>query len=444
MKKYFHFIYIIVIMFLVLVLGISSFFQNQNHSNEDSINNPQLFINGKINENILDDIENYLSHNFGFRNELLQSYTLFQQNLFLTSPITNVVIGEEGYLYFKETVDDYIGNHQMTSRELFQIRHTIELLEEYVHAQGADFLFVVAPNKNSLYDFMPYNYIKSTTSHVTQNILENLSTQTYIDLFALFESQSKELYYKTDTHWNNEGACLVYNAIMNYIGKEHDDFSSYSKDDSQKMKGDLYNMLYPDSSANETVITYNKDKDYEYLTKTRSTEQNYIETINDNAQGSLLMFRDSFANNLIEFFSDAYHYAIYDKSIPYNLFQMNKYSSDTVIIEIAERNIDTIQTNHPLFLAPEREMDVSDYLSQEFLLHFDQEVDEEYVILSGIIDEAFLDTESLIYVKIDNHFYELIPQKVDNQYGFFGCVPKYQNQELEIYLMNNDIFLKDS
>lgn len=321
---------------------------------------------------------------------------------------------------------------------MFQITHTLELMQEYVELQGSEFLFIVAPNKNSLYgQFMPYQYIEDEEESLTKQVFSRLDQVNYVDLFDLFQNESEILYYQTDSHWNNQGARLVYDHILNILNKEHDDFTNYPTQIKQ-VKGDLYDMLYPRREKNENSFVYQKEKQWQYLTKTRETSEQYIETYNDKATGSLLMFRDSFANNLVEYFSDAYQYVIYDKNSQYDLFEMKKYHADTVILEIVEREIESLQEKRPKFYAPKRIFSRENVISDNVLKDVEAIREDDHILLEGIMNSKKIEEKSLIYVKNKNEYFELTPQLIDGQYGFFGCLPfESLDEEASILLINS-------
>lgn len=43
---------------------------------------------------------------------------------------------------------------------------------------------------------------------------ENINT---VDLKKMFIDSGKEVYHKLDSHWNNQGAAMGCNAILNYL-----------------------------------------------------------------------------------------------------------------------------------------------------------------------------------------------------------------------------------
>lgn len=434
--------YITIAMVMSLTLAIFMSFGDGQSSFEEKVLVPSLFDDGKLNQNISGDIENYVSKKFGFRQDMLGLYTLMQEQFFSVSPISQVVVGKNGYLFYGDTVADYLGTSLLSKREQFQIVHSLELMQEYVESQNGQFLFVIAPNKNSLYDQMPERYIKTNQKTNAQTIISQLDYVDYIDLFEIFQSQKEELYYKSDSHWNNEGARLVYHEMMMALNQQHDDFLSYPKQQIM-IKGDLYNMLYPQAKENESSLIYDKEKNYEYLTKTRNHEQTHIETYNDKGENSLLMFRDSFANNLIDYLSDAYQYAVYDKSLFYQFQLMEQYQANRVVLEIAERNIKLIQESRPMFLAPVRQLEQESVLQKAFVNSFEMTIQDNYTVFKGTVSLDEQDEKCEIYVEADGAFYEMTPQQIDNQNGFFGCIPAKDYKDIHIYVKNQGTLVRN-
>ena len=84
----------------------------------------------------------------------------------------------------------------MTARELWCAGRTLALLQEYAEAQGGQFLFTLAPNKNSLYpEYMP-DYPRgggASNAEAFSAVLDGMGVR-YLDLFAVFEAEDETLY----------------------------------------------------------------------------------------------------------------------------------------------------------------------------------------------------------------------------------------------------------
>lgn len=132
MKKNYLKLYIGIVLAILLILGSSIFWGDGTNVNEESVSSPEFVKNGKLNEKFLDDSEEYISKKYAFRNDFLELHTSLVTKVFHTSPVDNVILGENDFIYFKETLPDYMANREFTSREVFQTKKTLELMDEYV------------------------------------------------------------------------------------------------------------------------------------------------------------------------------------------------------------------------------------------------------------------------------------------------------------------------
>ena len=148
------------------------------------------------------------------------------------------------------------------------------MMQETLNEKGVQFLFTVAPNKNSLYgENMPY-----------------------------YDS----LKVSSDKNLVN---------LQKYLRQE------------QVSYGDLYEMLYPLAMTPEEEVYYDRQTTFAYVGEVVSNFDPKITTVNPVKEGSLVMFRDSFGNALLPFMADAYSSAYFSRGVPY---QMNVTEEDTV------------------------------------------------------------------------------------------------------------------
>lgn len=455
MKKYFNLIYIIAVFGIFLLLASGIFAGKGTMENEQSSKKPQLIKNNSLNVDFLDNLDDYVTDNIGFRSKIINISSIINENIFHTSSVDSVVLGDNGYLYYSETVNDYLGIVTLNDREQYNVVHTLELMQEYINNKNADFIFAIAPNKNSLYDYMPYNYVKVSKEGNADVILKELDNVNYADLFSLFNENSEELYCKLDSHWNNKGAYLAFEKMMQMLSKDTGKYAYADVELRKDFSGDLYKMIRPIGKEKDWNYYYDIEDEYHYITKTRSVEQSYIETENPNQDGSLLMFRDSFGNALLPFFANTYGKAVFDKNSPYDLRKMQTYEADTVIIEIAERNLALIQENMPVFYAPERSKDIeknrddiiiSSDINSIIKNHDDALVQtisidnkDDYICITGDIKEGQYNKDTKIYLRTSDSIYELTPQKINgNEYGFCGYFNKNTDiSDARIEIINN-------
>lgn len=372
---------------------------------------------GKINVEWLSQAGDYFQEHFAFRNELVTGNALLHGRLLETSTADGVIQGKNGWLYYKDSLDDYLGQDLLSDRSLFNIAHMLSMTQQALEEKGVNFLFTIAPNKNSLYgDNMPY-YDKLKVSDQTnrENLEGWLKTEkvAYADLYQALMEEDEVLYHARDSHWNNKGASLAADVLMDALGKDHDSYEGESYTVRRDYTGDLDTMLYPLASTADDEIYYDKETTYATVEEIQSNFDPRITTVNPVKEGSLVMYRDSFGNALLPYMADAYANAYFSRGIPYQLMDVETHSADTVIIERAERFLPEISQFPPVLTAKEISL-----TENEELQGSDGAVDVKIkpqgmtAQLSGRIKEGLLDTDSRIYLKVNGSVYEGFPMDV--------------------------------
>ena len=131
-------------------------------SNERLAAKPRLMRGGKLNPDFLSETADYFAGHFYLRPALLTANSTVQAAVFRESASEDVVLGDGGWLFYADTLEDFQGTNPMTGRALFCAARNLALLQEYCAQQGTKFLFVCAPNKNTSYpEYMPGQYRKT-------------------------------------------------------------------------------------------------------------------------------------------------------------------------------------------------------------------------------------------------------------------------------------------
>ncbi|MFQ9152401.1 MAG: hypothetical protein ACLR6B_13800 [Blautia sp.] len=61
---------------------------------------------------------------------------LVNGKIFQVSTASGVIQGSGGWLYYKDSLDDYLGINQLSDRGLFNIAHTLSLMQKNLTARG--------------------------------------------------------------------------------------------------------------------------------------------------------------------------------------------------------------------------------------------------------------------------------------------------------------------
>lgn len=426
MKKYKYQIYILLFFALCLIPSFGLFFTGPEESSEnrETAQMPQLYTEEGMNVHFLNDTGKWFEEHFAFRNEWVSSYALLMEKVFGVSSQERVIVGKDGWLYYKDSLDDFQGANQMTERQLYDVAHSMAMIQAYAKKNGADFAFTIAPNKNSLYGSnMPYYYQNFRTKGSNrERLLKYLKRENvhYVDLYEVFSSKGQVLYHKRDSHWNNEGASVAADAILTTLEKEHPSYTERKFQTRKDFFGDLNHMLYPAFAAAEEEIYYDPLPEFSYCGEVSSNFEPKISTEAKAGEGSLVMYRDSFGNALLPYMAEVYKDAYFSRGIPYYLFDLAEHGADTLVIERAERFLPDMAKEAANMEAPMVQEGMSDAKINPDIKELQVVKQGESWKVTGVIPDDCLKTESKIYIKVNGKaVYEAFPVSCeDGQEGF--------------------------
>ena len=119
----------------------------------------------------------------------------------------------------------YTGANLLSDQELIEYAQTLQTLDDICKTKGIQFQVSIWPNKEQLYpEFMPnmtivteYKKVERLVDYVT----ENTDVKIIYPLAELTQAKPYwELYWPLDTHWNNAGAFIGYQAMLKSLGFE--------------------------------------------------------------------------------------------------------------------------------------------------------------------------------------------------------------------------------
>ncbi len=413
----------------VLSLGILAFGPAGAGANERLTQKPKLIIKGKPNWDYLSQLADWIGDHFWLRQELITARNGLA-GLSGSSPVEDVILGREGWLYYAPTLGDYTGSAALSAEELTAAAANLGLMAEYCRDRGISFLFVPVPNKNSLYpEHMP-GYAPAGERDL-QRLLALLPEERvpYVDLWALFAAQNEILYYAHDSHWTEKGAALGADGISAALGRESRYFAGDFSGE-QRHDGDLYEMLYPAARDPETGPKYGGT--FRYIREGTDTRPDSITIVTaGEGNGSLLAYRDSFGNDLYPFLADGFASARFSRSTVYDLTAAEKTGADTVLVELVERNLPYLLTYVPKMPAPMRDVSGGEETGGEADLTRSKENGPEGCIgYSGVLDPA----AGRAYLVCAGGCYETFRLR---EGGFSAWLPEGETPERVLYRLGD-------
>lgn len=309
------------------------------------------------------EFEIFYNDNFGLRNPIIALSGMIKTNVFRSSPKAELVqFGKEGFLFYNSYTDEifnsYTRNNLLPKSDLEQYYNRIQNRKLDLAQKGIAYVIGFWPNKHTIYpDMMPKSM--STQILLNESLADQITNyfrskeELYFDVRKelYLEKNKRILYRKLDTHWNNYGAFLGYRS---FCKQTHDvlgldpynlvDFViSYSKNNDGDLTQQMgVNKIWGYEESIPHFLFKHQEKNYQVI-----SNENYpkgsIVTINGNApeQKKLLVFRDSFTSQLIQFLSLHYKEVIYVSEI-YNVNLIDEYQPDVVLSCRVERYMLTI------------------------------------------------------------------------------------------------------
>ena len=339
MKKNFYsvlYLTLALLMCLIPSLGMLVFGESAAAANEILAERPQWNTpEGGLNRHVLNDVTDYLADRFALRQEMVTLWARLNSALLGSSTEDQVVLGRDGWLYYAPTLADYTGS-SLEDAELESIARHLAAIRQEAESRGAQFLFTVAPNKNSLHpEAMPAAYPNRHEAGNMARLLPYLEAYgiPYVDLF-----DPAIPYYRTDSHWTAQGAAMAADRLLAAAGRESAYTQGGFRAGETQHLGDLYEMLYPAGKGAEPEVLYTGTLRFEHLNAARGGNALSIRT-EGSGDGSLYCWRDSFGIALYPYLADAFHSAAFSRSTDYTLPEGDY---DLVILEIVERNLPTL------------------------------------------------------------------------------------------------------
>ncbi len=171
--------------------------------------------------------EAYLNDRIAFRQTLVQTRNLLKYKLFNVSTGSDVAIGKNDFLFFLGEGMERLCKveHPLTSAEVDDWVTAIIERQRSLKASGIKYLFVVAPEKPSVYpELLPPILSPLRATSCVDQIKLALEKRGFVDLVdlrapLLNAKRTKLVYLKTDTHWNDYGALIGYQCIMNKLSR---------------------------------------------------------------------------------------------------------------------------------------------------------------------------------------------------------------------------------
>ena len=422
MKKACLIVYIVLFFALLcLPMALSPFFQNDASLEKRSLAKlPQYVTNEGLNLDFSDQFEAWVNDHLPLRAQLLTVSNEIRGEL-LRGQTANVIVGRDGWLFYRSEATDYMNTQPMTDRQIRSIAVTLSLIEEAVTARGGSFTFVPAPNKASIYgEYMPANYRQAEETNLTRLTAElRDSGVNFTDLRGvLLAAKPEQVYHRRDSHWNYRGALIGWNAVLDSLGKPHTAELDAPCTVEPIWRGDLDKLLLPAGGVPDNQVVYAiehasfrftdppgvRDQQAQlenYMSDREDRDTLFTAKNLDRKDGSrLYLVRDSFGRALIPFVIDSYETATFKRVDRPDVAAIPEGAD--LVYEIVERNLGRILDTAPFLYAPVRENIPTEALRDGGSINGQFERTSYGLRLYGPLPEDLPAEDGRVYIQLTN------------------------------------------
>ena len=293
-------------------------------------------------------LEEFYDDHFGFRETLIRWYNHVQVRWLGITNSQWVVVGGSGWLFQggEPHLRDMRNTWPFAPGELAHWARVLAEKQEWLSARGIEYLFVIAPNKHTIYpQHLPASVNRVRPVSRTDQLIAHLRAHTQVPVLDLREpvreaAARMRTHHKTDTHWNAFGAYIGYRTVMTAVAERLpgvrmlqlgiDDFRTR-----ETPGGDLAQALNMRDAFREAAVETLQpvrdcavDVTLDPSADDRQRNQQAFATECSKSGHRLLMFRDSYALAMMPYLAESFGYAYYVPASPVPLATLRELVAD--------------------------------------------------------------------------------------------------------------------
>ncbi len=310
--------------------------------------------------------KSYFVDHFAFRDSLIHWRAEIYWRGFGTSSTDTVMVGRHGWLFYADDggLQDYVQTDPFPRDDLDAWRTTLERTRDWLAAKGIRYLVVFAPDKPAIYPgYMPTSLRRMSPDYRVDRLLRYLGDHSDLDvidlrpiLTAAAATSTVPLYDPYDTHWNDRGGLIGYEAIASKLHQwfpaivptpPGDFVASASVPHPAGIHGDLARMmglasgggvemgsLVPREGRVAKIVEPAVPNPY-------GEDGRLVTEIAGSTLPRAVIFRDSFTSRLIPYLSEHFSRAVYLWENDFDPDVVSQEHPDVVIQEYVARHLFT-------------------------------------------------------------------------------------------------------
>jgi hypothetical protein len=176
-------------------------------------------------------LEAYFNDHFGFRKKLIRLFQNWKLGLFHDRSVYKIVVGQDHWLFWGEAqmVEHFLGLAKFTPGQLQLWQKLLEKRRDWLAQRGIKYLFVVAPDKQSVYpEELPawlINAVPANRETKLDQFLQYMQTHSTVEILDLRRplidaKKIAPVYLQNDTHWNLLGSFVAAQELVKVLAQQ--------------------------------------------------------------------------------------------------------------------------------------------------------------------------------------------------------------------------------
>ena len=218
------------ILFLLAIL-IGTLFRwdtAQSHENRNLAKMPLFPRNFQQFKSYSSQVMVFYRDHFGFRNALIRAVALGRYHGMGPEVNNRIIVGKQGWLFYSKD-EKFLADRGLdpfSESDLDAWESLLEKRQKWFADRGIPFLVVIPPDKQTIYpEYLPDDLRGFPTPLRLDQLIDRLKSRhspvQIVDLRpALFAARKdRQIYFKTDSHWNDDGVYPAYVALLEAMQK---------------------------------------------------------------------------------------------------------------------------------------------------------------------------------------------------------------------------------
>lgn len=306
-------------------------------------------------------VEAFFNDRLAFRERLLNWHAAVKVEQLGVSSSERVILGRDGWLFMDHQKSASPGRSGTAAEQCEVWRRAFLARHEWCAARGIYYLVVLTPEKDAVYtEFLPAALQHRGPPSAAERLIQTCGETPvqFVDLrpYLQREKMNQQVYFRTDTHWNDAGGYCAYQAITTALGLRTLPRSEFEVVHGGHV-GDLNRMLHRARPAPERVdcLRLRQPRAQRFIIEVPLDSQIHSpQYLAPQAWGCAgrgpraILLHDSFAERvLLPTLAEHFECLVYAPTASFDPALIERFPPDVVIQQIVERKINQDVPVHP-------------------------------------------------------------------------------------------------